>query len=1017
MSIHTYETLVFSLRPTADPTKRIPICGITHPSQGQPYPPRAASENDDWILEVSCLAIDDIDSFIALLQTRQPPDTFTPLSLCTDMVIPRAAYYAAPQSVESAHPERSRGPANFVRAPCRVYPFLLVTTDGRQVSSPIHNLMTLVAASASGRGRRKNLATSLTHVSSALGVDILNEGAPILGSISVIRPTQPSPLHVARPTPTTARITAGGDLQSRRIVICHLSGNPFAECVAHKSIILHPGQSTADITTDRAWTACDIELFDHDSGALIASDRIHLFLPDNMSVSVHIGAEVVPPQRWHGDITSEVISHTCNPWAAAPKQLRYPRLPIFESGASLATRFFEQAWEASKALSPTGPNSAVFLEKGPVGESQSEIIRLVSQARGRVTIIDPFFTTEALVHLFGRGTAVTGNVRIVTSLHAKHSDTSDALRSKCQELSDLLPNPFSLINVRRGNEQAFHDRYLMIERKNCAPEVFFLSNSLNAMTRRWPLCVARVPAQISVEIADYLTALATGSDPMDPQVSLDVETVWSTGDWQRAMRDSRRRAATRDEAMADTLGAFLSCNLARSHEGETASLKTLTAAIGALSDSIAHLDPHDLARLLLAVGSFIVNNCRNILDSHSEVARLLSQTRAPSLLVSHLVRLARDSEIIPCACPASCSAPVDKYAIFRFATTDHDPRQVIHSVRYLQRHVHQSMLVSRSLSWAIGVVVLGNPSLLDSPRLHEPSEERNIFLMNVLASALDPFAPLGHTDEQIFLDRSLPFWHYLGVARMITEQNTLDPGIMHTICYASGLPAPQKAMSLCAAGSVCQSVDETSFTIEISALFSLIDANTIEACLHILTHNERLFIATIHASSSFRQSARDNLDAVLCRYVEECIKPDPSASPGGISAAVIEACALPWTRWGGWRDRRGLHLFFFVRNCRQIEERASDLAWRFSIFGPSQIDINLMGRILASILLALMIDLTEPSEHSKRLLTTTVRVALNALTPLANDPTIRSLVDLSWRGVWSQIGHRWGHAQTTLGTP
>lgn len=159
---------------------------------------------------------------------------------------------------------------------------------------------------------------------------------------------------------------------------------------------------------------------------------------------------------------------------------------------------------------------------------------------GRVSkaiIIDPFFSDESLYRLIARISNITLNIRVVTSwakidpdtgeLFTKDISPSEKLKNALNEIKHILNPELHVTNLTWKNDQAFHDRYLIIYPLEGVPEVYLLSNSINNMSGKWPFCMSLLSPSVSEDVILYAESLCQGDDSTrdgKPEITLE----WSS---------------------------------------------------------------------------------------------------------------------------------------------------------------------------------------------------------------------------------------------------------------------------------------------------------------------------------------------------------------------------------------------------------------------------------------------------------------------------------------------------------
>lgn len=137
-------------------------------------------------------------------------------------------------------------------------------------------------------------------------------------------------------------------------------------------------------------------------------------------------------------------------------------------------------------------------------------------------LVDPFFGIAALERLLLRLQSADVMLTIVTSLAKINPDTglryteiNDPVKQLEKALTHIKPyiNPTTrIINLVRGNDQAFHDRYLVLYPHEGPVKIFLLSNSVNNMAANWPFCMSRLSDEVAYEALAYIEGLSRGED-------------------------------------------------------------------------------------------------------------------------------------------------------------------------------------------------------------------------------------------------------------------------------------------------------------------------------------------------------------------------------------------------------------------------------------------------------------------------------------------------------------------------
>lgn len=150
-------------------------------------------------------------------------------------------------------------------------------------------------------------------------------------------------------------------------------------------------------------------------------------------------------------------------------------------------------------------------------------------------LVDPFFGAEALDRVVLRLQSTDLALTIVTSWTRTDPDTGRPFSPRTapggrllRALDNIRPfiNPkLKVINLTAGNDQAFHDRYLILYPHSSPVKVFMLSNSVNKMAGNWPFCIALLSDDVSDEVRCYIEGLSRGED-ITGSTKPTIDFVW-----------------------------------------------------------------------------------------------------------------------------------------------------------------------------------------------------------------------------------------------------------------------------------------------------------------------------------------------------------------------------------------------------------------------------------------------------------------------------------------------------------
>jgi hypothetical protein len=137
-------------------------------------------------------------------------------------------------------------------------------------------------------------------------------------------------------------------------------------------------------------------------------------------------------------------------------------------------------------------------------------------------LVDPFFGADALRRFALRLSSADVKITIITSWNSTDPDTGIPLANPTSSITELemwmrsirqFINPrLTLVNLVSSSDQAFHDRYLLLYPHEGDPQVYLLSNSINAMAANWPFCMSLLADDVRQRAQAYIEGLCKGVD-------------------------------------------------------------------------------------------------------------------------------------------------------------------------------------------------------------------------------------------------------------------------------------------------------------------------------------------------------------------------------------------------------------------------------------------------------------------------------------------------------------------------
>ncbi|MFT9017895.1 VPA1262 family N-terminal domain-containing protein [Acetobacter malorum] len=373
------------------------------------------------------------------------------------------------------------------------------------------------------------LRTLLHLLEKELGLPFSGRLAGHLGNLDVIDfgvDGPETPVAVA-----TRRNGAGLCVEIRRrqgwaeiAMLAHFKATSGEEVLADDLVMLPIGIERVEHAIPNETSGFEVTIFDvnggrrryHRTGALSLGFNLNMEIKGR---SVEINDALTTRMQGAGRVTSE----------KAKKRISFDRMRSNFDGDDARIRTHTADIRARLAADQTDSLDHFF--KRTLAEEWGALdhIRklLEDVSTTSAILVDPFFSEESLFRLLMRLGNSGLELTVVTSWATTHPDTAEELspdretslneniqrlREVANRLKGILDPKVRLINLVRGGESAFHDRYLLLRRAGMAPVVYLLSNSINGMAVNWPFCMSALVGPAAREAADYVEGLVQGKD-------------------------------------------------------------------------------------------------------------------------------------------------------------------------------------------------------------------------------------------------------------------------------------------------------------------------------------------------------------------------------------------------------------------------------------------------------------------------------------------------------------------------
>lgn len=299
------------------------------------------------------------------------------------------------------------------------------------------------------------------------------------------------------------------DIAEELSVSCELIS--YEHIVRNELKMMKSFQDKMIFESDDVISAAKINIWDS-NGKLVYQFYMEFIL--NVSMNIWTTGERVVKDNW----TSKLRKSSQRLADRIDKIEQIQMISNFQNSAiSNESPFWYQSYQQGKRLFSYYDKTTRGCFVPKVADKSGEIdsfikVREYIEADGLkgVVLADPYFTSESIEKLLIRIGNTQAKVKIITSIPLKETDKNDSVSSlrgftDClQKNASLIYRNCEIINVYRGENRAFHDRYLIRYHENDMIDGFMLSNSLNSAGQHFPFVVAPLENVVLRAVEEYL---------------------------------------------------------------------------------------------------------------------------------------------------------------------------------------------------------------------------------------------------------------------------------------------------------------------------------------------------------------------------------------------------------------------------------------------------------------------------------------------------------------------------------
>lgn len=257
-----------------------------------------------------------------------------------------------------------------------------------------------------------------------------------------------------------------------------------------------------------------VQIWDAESGALCYSRDTVLMMSLHLTASIGLTPRCIR-DPWteklrfsasnREDIIEKDIEKVSPTAVEIQNTIRSDTYDIIDAAMNESIRLF-RVYNRKKAMGAFIPNER---KDGEINSFIKIHEYMEAHSVNRVVIADPFFSIEAVSKILTRISRKDVAIKVLTSLGKVDPDTGEKrdvfaeYREKLEGIRHLLHENLSIVNLKRGSEQVFHDRYLLRIFKDGSIDGFMLGNSINSMGQRYPFVITPLEWEVCLDVWDY----------------------------------------------------------------------------------------------------------------------------------------------------------------------------------------------------------------------------------------------------------------------------------------------------------------------------------------------------------------------------------------------------------------------------------------------------------------------------------------------------------------------------------
>ena len=390
----------------------------------------------------------------------------------------------------------------------------------------------------SGRELRCNVQRLFEVLKKECGIDFSQEGER-LGNFEHYTPGKHmNSFDVKGNNYTTIILRKKYTIPEELIVNCAAENE--GRWVSNEVKTFSPDSNELAFSADEPMTHYKIKVWEKESGVLVYASECAFMMEVNIDMATTTHKVIQDP--WTQTLQQNASKH--NDDIQKIKRIavasRYDVIHV-NSEQSVPWRKAKQDGKKLCALYKTVKTKGAFVpktadRKGEIDSFQKVREYIEEKGIKQVVLADPFFSVKSAAKLLGRISSASVELNVITALASTDPDTSEKntdVKEQCKifinQNRNLLHPNLTVQNVLRGNNQAFHDRYLIRYFDDGHIDGFLLSNSLNSAGQFFPYVIAPLESEVCFEVAEYLQNLTDTAyqNKLPKKEKVQIEMLYS----------------------------------------------------------------------------------------------------------------------------------------------------------------------------------------------------------------------------------------------------------------------------------------------------------------------------------------------------------------------------------------------------------------------------------------------------------------------------------------------------------